>query len=100
MTISNQGIIIKKPKSAIMKKSSTTSKAPELVTLENGPFTWCTCGKSSRQPFCDGTHRQTKFIAVSFKIPASREAWLCSGKKASQSAQANKKQSDPIANGK
>jgi CDGSH-type Zn-finger protein len=27
------------------------------VELEPGSYWWCTCGKSSTQPFCDGTHK-------------------------------------------
>lgn len=50
---------------------------PVLVTLEPGPFAWCSCGKSSNQPFCDGTHRGTKFTPVLFKIAEKRDAWIC-----------------------
>lgn len=60
-----------------MKKYYTATKAPALVTLEPGPFAWCSCGKSSTQPFCDGTHKGTRFIPVLFKIAEKRDAWLC-----------------------
>jgi len=60
-----------------MKKLYLSAKMPVLVTLEPGPFAWCSCGKSSNQPFCDGTHRGTKFTPVLFKIAEKREEWLC-----------------------
>lgn len=60
-----------------MGKLYITAKKPALVTLEPGPFAWCSCGKSSTQPFCDGTHNGTKFTPVLFKIAEKRDAWLC-----------------------
>lgn len=60
-----------------MGKPTLASKMPVLVTLEPGPLAWCSCGKSSKQPFCDGTHKGTKFTPVLFKIAEKRDAWLC-----------------------
>jgi CDGSH-type Zn-finger protein len=60
-----------------MEKPTIAAKYPALVTLEPGTFLWCACGKSSSQPFCDGTHRGTKFTPVFFKVPEKKEAWLC-----------------------
>lgn len=60
-----------------MEKLYLSTKMPVLVTLEPGPFAWCSCGKSSNQPFCDGTHRGTKFTPVLFKIAEKRDAWIC-----------------------
>jgi CDGSH-type Zn-finger protein len=60
-----------------MEKPFIAAKYPALVTLEPGLLAWCSCGKSSRQPFCDGTHIGTKFIPVLFKVAEKQEAWLC-----------------------
>ena len=30
------------------------SKMPAVMELEPGEYWWCSCGKSSKQPFCDG----------------------------------------------
>ena len=60
-----------------MEKPTITAKYPLLVTLEPGTFAWCACGKSSKQPFCDGSHVGTKFTPVFFKVAEKREAWLC-----------------------
>jgi CDGSH-type Zn-finger protein len=32
-------------------------------------YWWCACGKSSNQPFCDGSHKGTAFTPTKF------EAW-------------------------
>jgi CDGSH-type Zn-finger protein len=66
-----------KSKKNTMKNPFTKAKVPTLVTLEPGPIAWCSCGKSSKQPFCDGTHVGTKFMPVFFKVTEKREAWLC-----------------------
>ena len=66
-----------------MDKPLNAAKIPAQVTLEPGPFAWCACGKSSNQPFCDGTHNGTKFTPVFFKIAEKREVWLCNCKKSS-----------------
>lgn len=68
-----------------MEKSYLKTKKPVLVTLEPGPFAWCSCGKSSSQPFCDGSHRGTQFIPVLFKIAEKREEWLCNCKQSKKS---------------
>ena len=60
-----------------MEKPNIAATAPALVTLEPGFFVWCACGKSSTQPFCDGSHNGTKFTPVLFKLTEKRDAWLC-----------------------
>ena len=30
-------------------------------------YYWCSCGKSSKQPFCDGSHKGTEFNPVVYK---------------------------------
>lgn len=32
-------------------------KAPFVMELEPGTYAWCSCGHSSKQPYCDGTHK-------------------------------------------
>jgi alpha-methylacyl-CoA racemase len=38
---------------------------PFRIKLEPGKeYWWCACGKSAKQPFCDGSHKGTKFTPV------------------------------------
>jgi CDGSH-type Zn-finger protein len=60
-----------------MDKPIIAAKFPAQVTLEPGVAVWCACGKSSKQPFCDGTHVGTNFTPVLFKIDEKKDAWLC-----------------------
>lgn len=55
-------------------------RAPYLAELAPGDYWWCACGRSARQPFCDGSHKGTGINPVKFTI-APREGketvWLC-----------------------
>jgi CDGSH-type Zn-finger protein len=61
-----------------MNKPTPAAKQPIAVELEAGKeYWWCACGKSSNQPFCDGSHQDTGFQPLGFKAEKSGEAWLC-----------------------
>ncbi len=47
----------------------------QLVAGEN--YYFCVCGRSQKQPFCDGSHRETPFKSLLFTAEESGEAWLC-----------------------
>lgn len=59
---------------------------PYQVALEAGkPYFWCTCGRSAKQPYCDGSHKGTSFQPKKFEVDASGTFNLC-GCKASDDA--------------
>ena len=40
-----------------------------LRDMEPGKlYKYCTCGLSEKDPFCDGSHKGSKFKALKFKI--------------------------------
>ena len=40
-----------------MEKAACPQKSPYKVKVEKGKtYSWCTCGLSNKQPFCDGVH--------------------------------------------
>ena len=41
--------------------------------LEGKTYFWCTCGKSTKQPFCDGSHKDTQFKPLSYKADQSKK---------------------------
>lgn len=54
---------------------------PIKVTLEKGnDYYFCTCGRSSNQPFCDGSHAGTEFKPKAFKAEDDGDAYLCACK--------------------
>ena len=43
-------------------------------------YYWCTCGKSAKQPFCDGSHKTTSFTPMAYTATKTGTAWLCACK--------------------
>jgi CDGSH-type Zn-finger protein/mannose-6-phosphate isomerase-like protein (cupin superfamily) len=55
---------------------------PHLVELKAGrAYAWCACGRSRRQPFCDGSHEGTGLVPLRFTADSDREAVLCACKR-------------------
>lgn len=52
-------------------------KAPYVMELDPGNYAWCQCGHSSNQPFCDGSHKETGFSPVTFKVSEKQKVALC-----------------------
>jgi len=51
---------------------------PKKVTLsQNKDYYFCVCGRSKKQPFCDGSHAGTPFSPQAFTAEKDGEAWLC-----------------------
>jgi methylamine---glutamate N-methyltransferase subunit C len=51
---------------------------PATVELDAGEhYLWCACGRSSNQPFCDGSHAGTGITPTAFSPDASGRATLC-----------------------
>jgi CDGSH-type Zn-finger protein len=61
-----------------MSEPVVAQKSPFAVDLEAGKtYFWCACGRSSRQPFCDGSHKDTGFTPVAYKADTTGTAYLC-----------------------
>jgi CDGSH iron-sulfur domain-containing protein 3 len=53
-------------------------KAPFPVEVEEGKsYLWCACGKSAKQPFCDGSHKGSEFSPVKYTAEASKKVFFC-----------------------
>ncbi|MBZ0189394.1 MAG: CDGSH iron-sulfur domain-containing protein, partial [Candidatus Obscuribacterales bacterium] len=52
-------------------------RKPCVLKLEPGNYAWCACGRSSKQPFCDGSHAGTEFSPVRFTVDAETTMALC-----------------------
>ena len=61
-----------------MSEPVIAQKAPFPVEVEAGKtYFWCACGKSAKQPFCDGSHKGTDFRPIAYKAETSGEVWFC-----------------------
>jgi len=59
-------------------KPIVASNKPAKVTLtKDEEYYFCSCGQSSNQPFCDGSHAGTSFKPKAFIAEESGDAYLC-----------------------
>ena len=50
-------------------------RAPIPIDVEAGKsYWWCACGRSAKQPFCDGSHKVTSFTPIEFKAAKSESS--------------------------
>ncbi len=64
-----------------MSEPLCPQKTPIKLDLEAGQYYWCSCGKSARQPFCDGAHKGSEFSPLAFKLEEKKTVWLCGCKR-------------------
>lgn len=54
------------------------ARKPSQVSVKKGQtYTWCSCGRSSNQPFCDGSHAGTDLKPKSFTADKDDTLYLC-----------------------
>ncbi|XP_033762000.1 CDGSH iron-sulfur domain-containing protein 3, mitochondrial-like [Pecten maximus] len=66
-------------------KGRVADKLPFKVELQAGKkYSWCACGHSHSQPFCDGNHKRKqeefknpRYRPVRFTVEETKEYWLC-----------------------
>lgn len=61
-----------------MTDAVRASDTPFGVDVEAGEsYWWCACGKSSSQPFCDGSHKGSDFTPVKYQAEESKKVFFC-----------------------
>ena len=60
-------------------------KGSYRIDVEAGKsYWWCACGKSAKQPFCDGSHKGTGFAPIEFKPDAAGPVGFCGCKRSAK----------------
>ncbi|MGI9302133.1 MAG: CDGSH iron-sulfur domain-containing protein [Gammaproteobacteria bacterium] len=55
---------------------------PYPVSVDAGEeYSWCSCGLSATQPWCDGSHKDTEFEPIKFIAPISAIFYMCGCKR-------------------
>ena len=61
-----------------MSEPIVAQKSPYAVPVEAGKnYFWCSCGKSAKQPFCDGSHQGSSFTPVKYTATETKTAYFC-----------------------
>ncbi len=61
-------------------------KAPYKVDVTEGKsYFWCSCGRSARQPFCDGSHKDTGLSPVKYTAEKDGAVFFCGCKSTGKS---------------
>jgi len=68
-----------------MNDATIAKKGPYSGDVEAGKsYYWCACGKSAKQPFCDGSHAGTAFVPVRFVATETKTVYFCGCKRSSK----------------
>ena len=61
-----------------MNKGQRAGDGALAIEVKKGKsYYWCSCGKSSRQPFCDGSHKGTEFKPLAYKAELTKRVFFC-----------------------
>ncbi len=61
-----------------MTNPMVAQKGPFEVSVQAGKtYWWCACGRSKKQPFCDGSHKGTGFEPVAWEAAEAGPVWFC-----------------------
>lgn len=63
-----------------METPKIADTKPAVLELEAGDYFWCSCGQSSKQPFCDGSHKGSGFAPQKVTIDEKKTVALCNCK--------------------
>ena len=61
-----------------MNKGQKLGNSPiEFEVAQGKSYYWCSCGKSKKQPFCDGSHKSSDFNPIKYKAEETQKVYFC-----------------------
>ena len=63
-----------------MSTPNIPQKFPIVKDMAAGTYSWCACGHSKNQPFCDGSHKGTGFAPKQVAIAEAKKVAWCACK--------------------
>jgi CDGSH-type Zn-finger protein len=67
----------------MMMEPKIAKKGPYVMEMQPGKYSWCSCGQSATQPFCDGAHQRldTGMAPVEMEIKNPKTVAWCGCKR-------------------
>ena len=56
-------------------RASDTPFAVDVVAGQD--YWWCACGRSAKQPFCDGSHKVTSLTPMKYTATQTGKVFFC-----------------------
>jgi CDGSH-type Zn-finger protein len=60
-----------------MSEPVVFQKFPFVQDVKPGAYSWCSCGRSKNQPFCDGSHQGTGFTPLKVEFTEAKKVAWC-----------------------
>jgi CDGSH iron-sulfur domain-containing protein 3 len=61
-----------------MTTAHRAAESPFATAVEAGKdYWWCACGLSTKQPFCDGSHKGGPFTPIKYSAAESKTVYFC-----------------------
>ncbi len=68
-----------------MTEPVVAQAAPFAIEVSEGKnYFWCACGRSKKQPFCDGSHKGSGITPLAYKATSDRTVFFCGCKQSSK----------------
>lgn len=48
-----------------------------IDVVEGKTYFWCACGRSAKQPFCDGSHKGTDIEPLKYTAESNKKVFFC-----------------------
>lgn len=61
-------------------KARIADNKPLVQEFDAGTYYWCACGRSQKQPFCDGSHSGTVFTPKEYTLDEKKRVAICTCK--------------------
>lgn len=58
-------------------EKKVAQKMPYVIDVEPGRYAWCSCGHSSKQPYCDGTHKGSGMAPIIEEVTEAKKVAWC-----------------------
>ena len=60
-----------------MSEPIISQKGPYIEVVKPNKYAWCACGRSVKQPYCDGTHQGSGKSPLAYTAETKEQLYVC-----------------------